>query len=110
MRQITFEPKQLEIRGEQVDNPFMGYLKLNVPTYLERIDLIRKMDLSEGGLGQAEKTIKLVYDCCKEVKLEFIESAEIFNDLDNLSCTEEGTALINAAGRSLLLGYQLGNR
>jgi hypothetical protein len=109
MKEIKFSPSKLDMRGKEIDNPFDGFLLLSIPKYKDRIEIIQKMGAGEDGIANAAKMIDLVYERCKEVNLVHRGSKEEFHTLDDLSFTDEGSALINAAGQTLLTGYQLGN-
>lgn len=110
MKTIEFSPTKIEMHGEDVDNPFEGKLVIDLPTYKERIAAVQKIGLSDSAVENAGKIIDLVYLYCKGVQLTHKDSQSKFENLDDLSYSEEGSALINAAGRLILNGVQLGKK
>jgi hypothetical protein len=109
MKEVKFSPSKLDVLGKEINNPFDGHMVLSVPKYKERIEIVQKMGLEDDNVSNAIKLIDLVYARCKEVDLTHRETGTKINTLDDLGFSEEGSALINAAGKILVSGYQLGN-
>lgn len=96
---------------------FKGVLKVELPSYQERINLLKEMniknDIKEGNttelLDRAGEVEKLVSKHVKEIKLTFTPTKYKIDSIEDLGYFKEGCELINELSESILSGVQLGN-
>jgi len=97
-------------------DPFEGFIKINIPSYDKRMSLVKDMQFKvkdgkvefqdEVELGQ--KMVQIAKEYIMEIDLKKDEF-EIKN-FDDLSCFEEGMALINKAATMIYRGIPLGKK
>lgn len=96
------------------ESVFKGEVALEMPTYLERLEMAEGFDVSEDAehsdkMKAMKETIKVVSERCKKVDLKLRTDEKVkITSFDDLSRTEEGSALINDLGRMMVKGYSLG--
>jgi len=106
----TFEYKPMGEEGEP--SSFEGHVKIEIPTYKERLSIVRTFNIDDAKSGDIDKAlqiISLVEKYTLEVKLSHKELKESINNLDELSYYKEGTAIINDIGKTILNGISLNN-
>jgi len=108
----------LEQEGKQVEvpNPLKGHLIVKLPTYKERIELIKsikyKLD-GDGKIAYNEETLISSADLLDKASA-FIDKVEVVNDLgfkftsvDDLSCDPDGIKLLTQISNLLMKGIKL---
>jgi len=113
MKVITYKPNKITDAetGEPYDSPFEGSIKIEMPSYEERIKMARAMKVDkENPLDMGEEFIKLINKRVMDVSLSVKGSEDNIDCLEDLGYFKEGTDLINEVGRTIMRGVQLGNR
>lgn len=85
---------------------FEGHVEMVVRPYVERLKMAQK--LSKGDETDAAEVIGLVDSHVKSVELEFVETKEKFDCLEDVSFYAEGALLINDLARIVTEGPKLG--
>lgn len=91
--------------GVELDNPFSGYLELEIPTYKERLQLVKEMnfDTDKPEIEDGLKMLDLVEKRVRTVKAKFKD--EPVTDLDTIGYYKEGAIIINTLGQHILGGF-----
>jgi len=111
MKLYKFEPKELySLDGEKLSSPFTGYVELQIPTYKERLTLVKEVGMfdEKQAMNNLDKMFEIVESRVKEVKMKY--GNEEFNSLDELSYYSEGSLIINECGKIILQGIPLGEK
>ena len=90
---------------------FEGIVKVDLPTYKERIDLVKQIgtDITEANaINKAGDILKLVEKHVVSVDLTHANGAK-FKSLDDLGYYKEGSEIVNELGMVVLNGIPLGN-
>lgn len=111
MKLYKYEPKTIKtIEGEEVDSPFTGFVEIQVPTYKERIELLKSLNLSSKSENDIEQGLQMINLVEKHVvKVDLKSGGDKFVSLDDLGYCKEGTELINSIGTIIVQGIPLGN-
>lgn len=111
MKLYKYAPEKIKTVDDlEVNNPFKGYVEIQIPTYKERLDIVKGLDFDDkkqNGADAGKKVIDLVIKHVKSVSLQYGE--EKITDLDELSYYKEGTELINGISAIIIQGIPLGN-
>lgn len=112
MKEISYNPKDLS-----ADCPFEGKITLKVPSYKERLEMIKQLNFKVGGSGEMEpQTSKMdsaidMVDLLEKhiacVDLKASDGSEV-KSVDELGYWVEGAKLINDLANILLGGIKLG--
>ena len=109
-RIVEYKPGMIMIGEDEVESGFEGSVEIEMPTYPERIKLIKEHGLhkvsDDNAIDQAEKMLDIVAKRVKSVTLFF--GGEAIDNLDELGMSAEGAAVINDIGKTLISGYRLG--
>lgn len=103
--------KIMGVDGELYDSPFSGTVKVEIPTYKERLAIIKEMGVDkaeDAGIDSALGLINLVEKRVVSVNLKI--GKESITSLDELSYYKEGSDIINDLGKVMISGISLGNR
>lgn len=104
------------------DSEFSGEVKIKIPSYKERLKIIKEMNFSfnsDGSLNTSNSSsqidiasnfVDIVEKHVEEVKVKLNESDEEFNSIDDLGYCEEGTVLINELANLVISGIRLGKK
>ena len=113
MKIFNYSPEKIEVEGEEpIVSPFDGIIKVEIPTYFERLELLKAMELGktdEDNIDKALGMMKLVQKHVKSVDLKHKKTDEKITDLDELSYYREGSGIINEIGRLVVGGIPMGN-
>jgi hypothetical protein len=111
-----FRPKDSEVEALHV---FDGFVEIQIPSYKERVELIKKFRTTMGGeeititeeqaIDELDKIIDIAQDKIRAVQLIAKDGAYQFNDLKSLESFNEYPMLIGAIGKIILQGISLGN-
>lgn len=114
---VKLNPEFITLLGEEkpIENPFVGYVELEVPAYIERMNLSTKISEmnkkgDEGKLESIKFIIEEVKKRTKSVNLKYEDEEETITNIDDLSYSEEGAGLINELGGILTKGQRLGKK
>ena len=96
--------------GKEMASGFDGTIKVKIPNYRERIQMVQDMGFDDEkiGLEAGSKMIELVEKQVESVELTH-DSGEVITSLDDLSYSREGSLLINEIGKTIMGGIPLGN-
>jgi len=104
------EPIDEEI---EIDNPFSGFIEIQVPTYVERTQYGKKFDINKKDpkattkyLQAAEDMFNLCEKHTKKVDLKLKEKP--ITSLEDLGYYAEGAAIIQDLGNVLVQGIPVG--
>lgn len=105
---MNYTPRLLD---ENQNSVFNGHVEIDMPTYKERITLLKKVGTDVEGDKIIEKADVLADITMKHVvktELVHVQTETDFNSLDELSHYAEGTQLINELASVILNGIPLG--
>jgi len=113
MKVIDFIPKQ--VGGEKY---FEGVIKIKLPSYKERLELIKSLKLGVDSSGDvnshserfdsAIELLTIVESHVISVDLVQLSDESVINSLDDLGYSQEGSQVINDLGNMLVGGVKLG--
>ena len=110
MKIFEFNPSEIEIDGKTMPTCFSGFVKVQIPTYKERIALIKQQGFAEkDGIDAGAELIEIVDKYVEEVELKHDATGTIYECVEDLGYSREGAALINEIGKTILQGMPLGN-
>lgn len=113
-------PANKDIDGKEKESSFKGSIKVRIPTYPERLRLIKEMNFKFNEQGKLDAQADLI-----ELSLRFSEIAEKYTEnvdlyrmikgqkleyksLEELGYDSEGVPLITEVGKMVINGIQLG--
>lgn len=112
MKKYRYSPETITtIEGATIKSPFSGFVEVEIPSYTERMDILKSLNFSDKdgiNVESGQKVIKLVEKHVVNVSLSFGESEKI-NSLEELGYYKEGTELINGISAIIVQGIPLGN-
>lgn len=100
---------------KEVDNPFSGHVVIDVPTYKERISLVKAMEFKANEKGElvendsfskAEFLVGLAEKHLKKIDVKNKEGVK-FTSFEDLNYEKDGADLINRIGAMVLEGVKL---
>ena len=107
MKVFKYEmPKTLEdADGNDIDNPFEGEIEIEIPTYKERLNLVKDsgFDTEKPGIEDGLKMLELVEKRVRSVNC-CIEDQPV-TSLDDIGYYQVGSLVINAIGRYIMGGF-----
>lgn len=110
----------MKIRMEPKTEGFKGFVMVDMPRHLERLELLKGVNYSsskdgEVKAGQLESGVEIAKVLAREVakrvtelQLEYVPTGLVFEKLEDLEVYEEGVAVINEIGAVILNGLKLG--
>jgi hypothetical protein len=114
VKEFDYKPKTMK-DGNLL---FEGIVKLKVPSYYERLELIKKVNFQSNEKGEVEnnkhyidsliKLAMLTKDFIKEVDVLRVEDGFKYVSFDDLSFDKDGSLLIEEIGHAVLNGISLG--
>lgn len=117
MKEIEYKPKPTKAAdGSEVSSPFSGLVKLRVPTYKERLEIIKKLNYKVGKDGELEAK-STQFDSATEimdlvekhvVSVELTLESDVITSLEDLGYYMEGSQLINELANVIIGGIKLG--
>jgi len=110
MKAYEYKPGTIKsLEGEEVQSPFKGSVEIQVPTYKERLEILKGLDIKkdEIDISQGHKMIALVEKHVSKVDLK--AGKESYKSVEDLGYCREGTELINHIGSIVVSGIPLGN-
>ena len=112
MKVYKYVPKMLtnsETKGEY-KSPFVGYVEIEIPTYKERLELIKGMKLSdkvdEANLDSATEILDIVEKRIKKVALK-AKNGEKVECLEDVLYYQDGQSLLLEIGKIVMQGIPL---
>jgi hypothetical protein len=110
VKTFEYRPETIKVEGADVPSPFDGVIKIEIPTYKERMALIRSWGLTTKGTEDIDKGIKLNENVEKfvlSVDLKIKATGEEIKSLEDLGYYKEGSFVINELGSLILGGFSL---
>jgi len=112
LKTFKYRPEKM-FKSDEGDtkSPFVGVVEIEVPLYVERLDLVKSLDIDPNnpGLDNAVDLIKETKKRIKSIKLEAKGQTDKIESFDDLSYYKEGADIINDIGRMMVNGFPLGN-
>lgn len=113
MKEFNFEPSQTKGEGATLE----GSIKLRVPSYLERFDIIEKceidigkdgvMTFNEKPLAKIARAVQLAKDFIIDVNLKSKETGEEYKSFDDLTYCHDMHGVLTEIGVLFLKGFTL---
>lgn len=100
-----------DCNDKEVKLPMSGEIELEVPTYKERLTLIKTLGFTESELDKSfDKCMGLVDIVEKRIKSVNIklDTGEEIKTLEDLGYYREGAEIINDLGRLIISGFGVG--
>lgn len=108
---FTYKPRAVALPGgkDLVGPTFTGEIKLAIPDWQSRIDLIKEYMPQDGGdeASSGGKMIDLVKKYVREVDFKHPECDEPLKSVDDLSYFAEGNGVILDLGKQIMQGWSL---
>lgn len=112
----------LDEEGKPVTDPslFKGEIILKIPKYAERLKLVGQLAVNIESDGQVKTTKETMAAAIKmaeiaqehivSLKVENVETKEVYASFDDLEYDQDGTALINECANVVVNGIRMGKR
>jgi hypothetical protein len=112
MKLFTYKVGIIKEEEKEVTLPMTGIIEIEIPTYKERLSLIKDLGFSsadegEEGLEKAKNLIEIVEKRVRKVEIK-LKNGEEIKSLEDLGYYKEGTLVINDIGRLIISGFELG--
>jgi hypothetical protein len=111
MKVYKYEPKMIGTPEGEVESSFDGCIEVEIPTYRERLDLVKSMNIDpkNANIDHAVGLIVEVEKRIKSVNLNLKNTNEKITTFEELGYYQQGSAIINEIGRFIISGIPLGN-